>query len=131
MQLYLNITGVILIALALLHFYFPKHFNWRTELSSLSLINRELMYVHSFFIALVVFLIGLLCLTSATELLNTVLGKRVSLGLAIFWGIRLAIQFVGYSTKNWKGKSFETGIHILLSILWIWLTAIFILTYLY
>ena len=64
------------------------------------------MYVHSFFIALVVFLIGLLCLTSATELLNTVLGKRVSLGLAIFWGIRLAIQFVGYSTKNWKGKSF-------------------------
>ena len=127
MQLYLNITGVILIALALLHFYFPKHFNWRTELSSLSLINRELMYVHSFFIALVVFLIGLLCLTSATELLNTVLGKRVSLGLAIFWGIRLAIQFVGYSTKNWKGKSFETGIHILLSILWIWLTAIFIL----
>ena len=131
MQLYLNITGVILIALALLHFYFPKHFNWRTELSSLSLINRELMYVHSFFIALVVFLIGLLCLTSATELLNTVMGKIVSLGLAIFWGIRLAIQFVGYSTKNWKGKSFETGIHILLSILWIWLTAIFILTYLY
>jgi len=92
--------------------------------------NRQLMYVHSFFIAFVVFLMGLLCLTSSNELLTTTLGKRISLGLGIFWSVRLYIQFFGYSSKNWKGKSFETTIHVLLSLFWAYLGAIFVLIYL-
>jgi len=87
------------------------------------------MYVHMFFIAFAVFLTGLLCLTSSNELLNTTLGKRISLGLGMFWIVRLGVQFFGYSSKTWKGKSFETTIHILLSVLWIYLSTVFILTY--
>jgi hypothetical protein len=68
---------------------------------------------------------GLLCLTSSAELVNTSLGKRISLGLGIFWGIRLVIQFLGYSSKLWRGKRFETTMHIIFSILWIYLTYIF------
>ena len=130
MELHLKIVGILLIAIALIHVYFPKYFNWKKELSSLSIVNRQLMYVHSFFIALVVFLIGFLCLTSSSELLTTTLGKRISLGLGIFWLIRLLIQFFGYSSKTWRGKSFETSVHILFSILWIYVSTVFILTYL-
>jgi len=130
MELHLKIIGIFLIILSLLHFSFPKYFNWKLELSSLSIMNRQLMYVHSFFIAFVVFLMGLLCLTSSNELVNTVFGKRISLGLGIFWAVRLCVQFFGYSSKLWKGKSFETTVHILFSIFWIYLSAIFILTYL-
>src|SRR5678816_3734934 len=108
MELHLKIIGILLILLALLHFFFPKRFNWERELSSLSVINRQLMYIHSFFIAFVIFLMGVLCLTSASELLNTNLGKRISFGLAIFWAVRLVVQFFVYSSKLWKGKSFET-----------------------
>jgi len=130
MELHLKIIGILLILLALLHFFFPKRFNWERELSSLSVINRQLMYIHSFFIAFVIFLMGVLCLTSASELLNTNLGKRISFGLAIFWAVRLVVQFFVYSSKLWKGKSFETGVHIVFSIFWIYLVVIFILAYL-
>ncbi len=125
MQIHLKIIGVLLIALALIHIAFPKYFKWKNELSSLSLINRQLMMVHTFFIALTVFLMGLLCLTSSAEVINTVLGKKISLGLAIFWTIRLFVQFFGYSSKHWLSKKFETSVHILFSFLWTYLSFVF------
>jgi len=84
-----------------------------------------MMTVHTFFIALLVFLMGLLCLTSSDELIYTNLGKKISLGLGIFWTIRLLIQFFGYSSQLWRGKTFETAIHILFIFLWIYLSFIF------
>jgi hypothetical protein len=86
------------------------------------------MYVHTFFIGLVVFLMGLLCLTSSDDLIKTEFGKRITLGLGIFWTTRLIIQFFGYSPKLWKGKTFETTIHILFSLLWTYLSVAFIWT---
>ena len=129
MQIHLNIIGIFLIALALVHIIFPKYFNWNKELKSLSLINRQMMAVHTFFIAFTVFLMGLLCLTSSNELVETNLGKKLSLGLGIFWTVRLIIQFFGYSTDLWKGKKLETSIHILFSIFWIYFSSIFLLNY--
>ena len=130
MELHLKIIGSLLIVLALAHIGFPQHFKWKEELKSISIINRQMVYVHSFFIAFTVFLMGLLCLTSSSELLGTVLGKRISLGLGIFWTTRLFIQFFGYSSKVWKGKTFETTVHIFFSLFWVYLSAVFILTYL-
>ena len=126
MEIHFKIIGVLLIILALVHGFFPKYFNWEKELKSLSLINRQLMTVHTFFIALAIFLIGLLCLVSSKELIETKLGKTVSLGIGIFWLVRLFIQFFGYSTELWKGKGFETAIHILFSLLWTYLSIVFI-----
>lgn len=125
MEIHYEIIGTILIALALVHLIFPKYFNWDTELKKLSLINRQMMTVHTFFIALVVLLMGLLCLTSSTDLVETKLGKTISLGLGIFWVVRLFVQFFGYSSKLWRSKTFETVIHILFSLLWIYFSIVF------
>ncbi len=130
MEIHFKIIGISLIILALIHVIFPKYFNWKNEFKTLSLINRQMMTIHTFFIALIVFLMGLLCFTSSTDLMHTNLGKKISLGLAIFWTIRLFVQFIGYSSKLWKGKKFETCIHILFSIFWMYLSAIFWLNYL-
>jgi hypothetical protein len=130
MEIHLRIIGVLLILLALIHFSFEKYFDWKRELSSLSIMNRQMMYVHSFFIALTVLLMGVLCLASAEELAGSHLGKQVALGVAVFWIIRLVIQFFGYSSKIWKGKRFETGIHILFSLFWLYLSVVFLLVYL-
>ena len=130
MELHYKIIGFILIALAFVHIIFPKYFKWKEELKPLSLINQQIMKVHTFFIALVVFLIGLLCLTSSNDLINTELGKKVSLGFGIFWSFRLIIQFFGYSSKLWKGKKMETIVHIIFSFLWTYLSYIFITVYL-
>ena len=129
MELHLKIIGSCLILLGLVHAIFPRQFNWKQELSSLSIVNKEMMYVHTFFIAFTLFLGGLLCLTSATDLISTTFGKRVSLGLGIFFSLRLLVQFFGYSSKTWKGKTLETTIHILFSIFWTYITAIFFFIY--
>lgn len=83
------------------------------------------MYVHTFFIALMVLLMGLLCITSADELIVTGLGRKLAGGLAVFWCCRLLMQFFGYSSILWKGKTFETLMHIIFTLLWIYLTVIF------
>ncbi len=125
MELHLKIIGFILIILAIVHGVFPRYFNWQKELSSLSLVNKQMMYVHTFFIALAVFLMGIMCLTSSTELIEYNLGKRICFGLGVFWTIRLIIQFFGYSSELWKGKTFETSVHILFICLWTYLSFIF------
>ncbi len=129
MEVHFKIIGVLLIALALVHSIFPTYFNWNKELKTLSLINQQLMTIHTFFIALTVFLMGVLCLTSSSEMIGTSLGKKISLGLGIFWTVRLIIQFFGYSTKLWKGKKFETFMHLAFSLLWTYLSIIFLATY--
>jgi hypothetical protein len=128
MEIHYKIIGVLLMALALVHSIFPKYFNWKEELKPLSLINREMMIVHTFFIAFVVFLMGLLCLMSTTELIETKLGKTISLGFGIFWAVRLFIQFFGYSSALWRGKIFETAVHIVFSCFWAYLSGVFLWT---
>ncbi|RNL50189.1 hypothetical protein D7004_18430 [Pedobacter jejuensis] len=125
MEIHYKVIGFLLIILALIHIVFPKYFDWVTELKSLSLINRQMMTIHTFFVALTVFLMGLLCLTSSKELIHTILGKKISLGLGIFWSIRLIVQFFGYSSSLWKGKRFETFMHIVFSLFWAYLSLIF------
>ena len=129
MEIQIQIIGLLLMALALVHVIFPKYFNWKEELKTLSLINKEMMIIHTFFIALMVFLMGLMCLSSAHELTETTLGKRISLGLGIFWAFRLLIQFFGYSSVLWRGKKLETIIHIVFSGFWTYLSLVFLIVY--
>jgi hypothetical protein len=126
MELHLKTIGLLQIALALLHAGFPRRFDWRNELASLSLLNRQMMYVHTLFIAITLALMGLLCVSSASELITTALGRKICLGLAIFWIVRLLIQFFGYSSKLWKGKRFETTVHVAFSVLWIYIAGVYL-----
>lgn len=125
MDSHLKITGSLLIILGLIHSIFPRYFNWKEELKNVSLINKEIMYVHTFFIGLIVFLMGLLCLLASDDLLNTSLGHKILKGFSIFWGFRLIMQFFGYSSIIWKGKKFETTIHIVFALFWFYLTTLF------
>ncbi len=129
MELHLKIIGIVLPCLALVHIIFPKYFNWKEELKPLSLINKQMMEVHTFFVAFVVFLMGVLCFTSAGELVSTPLGKKICLGMGIFWFARWICQFFVYSSKLWRGKVFETLVHLLFSFLWTYLTGVFLYIY--
>lgn len=126
MELHIKIIGVLQVVLALIHVIFPRYFDWKIQLSGLSLINRQMMYVHTFFIGLVVLLMGVLCYSAADDLVNTPLGQKVSFGLFIFWGARLIIQFFWYSAELWKGKTFETAVHVVFTFLWLYLTGVFL-----
>lgn len=125
MEIHLNIVGVLLFILASIHIAFPKYFDWKNDLSRLSLINKQMMLAHTFFIALTVFMMGLLCLFCNSELLKTNLGHKILFGLGIFWFIRLFFQFFFYSSELWKGKRFETYMHIFFTFLWVYFIVVF------
>lgn len=125
MNTHLHIVGSLLILLALIHIIFSKYFNWKKELKSLSLINKQIMKVHTFFIAFIVLLMGLLCLTSSSEIIDSALGKKISFGFALFWLVRLIFQLFIYSSKLWKHKTFETTVHVVFTLLWIYFTSVF------
>jgi len=129
MDIHFKVIGGSLVILALIHVIFPKYFNWKEDLKSLSLINRQMMTTHTFFIAFTVFLMGLLCLTCSTELMETKLGATISLGLGIFWTVRLFFQLFIYSPKLWRGKTFETIVHIFFSGFWIYMSIVFLQNY--
>ena len=128
MMLFLiRLIGCGLVALALIHALFPKVFDWKRELPLLSLVNRQLMTVHTFFIALMVFLMGLLCVSSAELLLHSELGRKILWGLSFFWLARLITQLFWYSPQLWQRKRLETLVHIIFIILWSAMTVIFAL----
>jgi hypothetical protein len=127
MIVHLHILGSLLVVLAVAHAGFPRYFGWRQELPRLSLINRQMMRVHALFIALVLLMIGALCLTSAQELTTTVLGHRIAFFLGLFWALRLLVQLFGYSSRLWKGKTFETVVHLAFSVIWSYVSAVFFL----
>ncbi len=129
MELHLEIIGCILIVLGLMHMVIPSYAKWKKELPALSLLNKQLMQVHTFFIAFVVFLIGILCLVSAADFVHTKLGRQLSLCLFVFWFTRLIFQFAVFSPMLWKGKKFETTMHIIFSVLWAYFTVVFFLIY--
>jgi hypothetical protein len=129
MEIHFKIVGVLLIMLSLMHVVFPRYFNWSKELIPLSLINRQMMYIHTFFIALLLLLMGVLCITSTNELVSSPLGTKITLGFSVFWFIRLLIQFFGYSSTLWKGKILETFIHVVFSVLWMYMCILFFAPY--
>lgn len=125
METHIKVIGVIQVFLALAHVFFPGYFRWKDDLKPLSLINRQMMEVHTFFIALTVLLMGLLCLCSAADLVAGPFGKTVTLGLAVFWSARLYVQFFVYSAALWRGKRFETIVHVLFSATWMYFSGVF------
>ncbi|CAN5668855.1 hypothetical protein BH09VER1_BH09VER1_01400 [soil metagenome] len=119
-------AGVSLLLLAGMHLFLPKRLGWPEDFAKVSPLNRQIFYVHCFFVCLVVVFMGLGCLVWPQTLMQpTLLGMLVCGGLAIFWIIRLFMQFFIYSDLHWKGKRFETVAHVCFSGLWSFYAALF------
>lgn len=128
----LRLAGAGLFGLALAHLAFPRRFRWREETARMSLLNREIFYVHIAFVCLTVVMMGALSLFAPGALLEpTRLGRWVSAGFAAFWAARLGTQFFGYSAELWRGRPFETFVHVAFSLLWTGLTLLYTLCFLH
>ncbi|MBL8204607.1 MAG: hypothetical protein JNM09_10295 [Blastocatellia bacterium] len=124
--IHLKIIGIVLILLALVHLILPRWCDWAVELARLSLLNRQLMQVHTFFIALVVLMFGALTFFCSDELLSrSRLAQVILLGFTVFWAVRLFFQFFVYDTQLWRGKRFETLVHILFVCFWTYCTVVY------
>jgi hypothetical protein len=125
-ELHLRIAGVLLLALIALNLYVPRRFNWRSELASLSLLNRQIFQVHAAFICVILGMFATLALLFTNELLEpTRLARAVLALLAIFWLLRLLTQWFVYDRRLWRGKRFETIVHLVFTGVWAYFAATF------
>lgn len=125
-ELLLRGAGLLMLGLCTLHLVFPQRFEWKRDLAQLQLINRQIFYVHTVFVCLVLLWMGAVALFDPAALLErSRLAGWVNGGTAVFWFARLYVQFFGYSSELWRGKPLETAIHILFTGFWAYLTAVF------
>ena len=128
LQIHLQIVGCLLVLLGLSHSFMNRHFGWGKELAEISLLTRQIFYVHTFFIALGVILGGAVSLALPAELLSPApLNRAILAGMAFFWLCRLLTQFFVYDGAIWRGNVRRTLMHGALSLLWIYVTAIYTL----
>jgi hypothetical protein len=81
----------VLIASALV----PIRLNWREELGCLKPLHRQMYWTYGGYVVLSIVAFGLISLTNAHELASgSRLARAFCLYVAVFWGIRLALQTV-------------------------------------
>ena len=125
-NLHLKIVGILLLFLAFAHVLFPRRFGWKEDFAKVSLLNRQIFYVHCFFIVLMLAMIGFLTLFYTSLLLRRdELARIVLAGLALFWAARLFIQIFVYDSKLWRGHRFNTLMHVLFTGMWSYYVAVF------
>jgi len=125
-ELHLRVVGVLLLALVALNLYVPRRFNWRGELATISLLNRQIFQVHAAFICVILVMFAALALLYPRELLEpTPLARAILAGLAAFWLLRLLTQWFVYDPRLWRGRRFETIVHLVFTGVWTYFAATF------
>jgi len=120
MELALRIAGASHILLAIAHLPIARHLKWSDDVQRLTLLTRQVFWSHTYFVCLVLAMMGLLGLAAPETLLaKSDLAKYVTTALTAFWAMRLVFQWVLFDWSLWRGKRFETFIHALFTATWL------------
>jgi hypothetical protein len=121
---HLRVVGALLAVLGVSHAFFDRYFGWRRELRAVSLLTRQMFFVHAFFIALGVAMAGIGSFVYAAALLEPgALSRGILAAMALFWLCRLLVQFFGYDRAIWRGDRFRTCMQVVFGLLWTYVTA--------
>jgi hypothetical protein len=111
----------ILIASALV----PFRLNWRTELSSLSRLHRQMYWTYGGYVVMSIIAFALLTVFNARELAErSGLARGVCGFIAIFWGVRVVLQGV-FDVKAHLTAWWLTAGYVLLTILFATFTLLY------
>lgn len=125
-EILIKIAGTLLLLLAATHSLFPKIFDWKKELAHLSLLNRQIFLVHTFFIVLVLIGFGALSLFYTDELMAPQrLSRTILGGMAAFWFLRLIVQLFIYDSRLWRNSRARTAAHVLMTVFWSFLVLVY------
>jgi hypothetical protein len=122
----LRIAGAGLLILAVSHVAIGRHLKWGEELQRLSLANASIFRVHTFFICLVLVMMGLPCVIEPSIFLqHSRAGAWLAWSFTVFWAMRLFIQWFVFPQALWRGKRTESALHALFTVVWLSLTLLF------
>jgi hypothetical protein len=127
LSLHLTFVGVALLGLGAVHVLLPGVLQWNRELAGASALNREVSYVHCYFIGLACLLWGLLPLSAGpTLLVPNPVTRLVLIGAVAFWASRFVIHrpvFTPHAREStpWCALSLAgTGLWLYLTVIWVW-----------
>ncbi len=126
----LRCTGAGFLALAAVHHPISRRLGWNEDVQRLQPVNAGIFHSHLFFICFGLILLGFTLLLGAPAFLErSPLGRWISGMLLLFWTMRLYRQWFGFSQELWRGKRFETAIHLAFTAVWILVIAVFALLF--
>lgn len=126
LSLLLRIAGAGLILLAILHVPIGKQLKWGQDVKRLTPVNASIFHVHTFFICLVLVMMGLPSLVDPKIFLEkSRAGNWLAWSIASFWAIRLYFQWFVYQADLWRGKRLETAVHWWFTFVWLGLATLF------
>lgn len=95
----IQLAGALQLITAAANFFLPAKLQYRENLAKVTPIVRQIFTVHAVFIILVLIGFGLICLLFPGDLCGaSTLGKFLCGFLAIFWGLRVMLQFTYYDS---------------------------------
>jgi hypothetical protein len=132
---HLRVAGVLMLALAAAHLVLPRALGWPVELQGVSLLTRQVSYVHTYFIGLMCGLFGLAATVLATDLVRVDPAGAASasdrpaaailVAATAVWGSRLVAQLVVFDPELWRGSALTVLGHVAFVALWAYLTVVF------
>ena len=96
---YIWIAGGVQLAIAAANFVLPRKLRYEENLTRVDPIIRQIFVVHSAFIVFVLVAFATLCFLFAPEFRASPLGRFLSGWLALFWALRLVVQWVYYDAE--------------------------------
>jgi hypothetical protein len=97
LPLSIQTAGILQLVIAFANFFAPRKLYYRKNLALVSPIIRQIFTIHCIYIVIVLTGLGLLCLFFPHELCGaSALGRFLCAFLAVFWGLRVPIQFFYY-----------------------------------
>lgn len=97
---FLWIAGAIHLVIAISNFWVPGILHYRENLAKVSPMVRQVFVVHSIYMVLVLLGASALCFFFAPELAGGApLGRFLSAFLAVFWLLRVVLQFTFYDPE--------------------------------
>jgi hypothetical protein len=93
----IQLAGCLQFLVAAANFVLPGMLQYRENLARVSPIIRQIFLVHAAYIVLVLVGFGAICLYFPNELCGSGLGRFVCRFLAVFWFLRVVIQFGFYN----------------------------------
>jgi hypothetical protein len=92
--------GVFSAAFAVFHLFFWKLFRWKTDLATLTSLNRAIVQILNLCLTFVFVVFAYLSLMHSVELLATKLGNSLLFLIAVFWYLRAVEQVLFFGLRR-------------------------------
>ncbi|MBI2333387.1 MAG: hypothetical protein HYU84_14725 [Chloroflexi bacterium] len=99
-QILLFAGGVFHLAIAVFHLFFWRIFHWKEDLASLTRINRAIVQILNLCLTFIFFVMAYVSFVHTAELISTSLGRTILASIALFWILRLILQFVFFGARH-------------------------------